>query len=71
MKQVEYKVTGMTCGGCATSVRRILGRNKAITDIEIEQWENRVVVTYDESQTNDQVIIDTIQRLGYKAEVKQ
>jgi copper chaperone CopZ len=71
MRQVEYKVTGMTCGGCAASVTRVLRRNKAITDIEVEQWENRVVVTYDEGQTNDQTIIETIERLGYKAEVKQ
>jgi copper chaperone CopZ len=70
MKTVEYKVTGMTCGGCAQSVKRVLSRNKAITDIEVEQMENRVVVTYDEAQTNDQTIIDTINRIGYKAELR-
>ena len=71
MKAVEYKVTGMTCGGCAASLTRVLGRNKAVKEINVEQWENKVVVTYDEALTNDQVIIETISRLGYKAEVKQ
>jgi copper chaperone CopZ len=71
MKQVEYRVTGMTCGGCAASVTRVLSRNKGIKDIEVQQWENKVVLTYDEALTNDDVIIETISRLGYKAEVKQ
>ena len=71
MKTVEYFVTGMTCGGCASSVRRVVSRNKGVTDIEVENMENRVVVTYDESQLDDQTIIDQINRLGFKAEVKQ
>ncbi len=71
MKTVEYNVTGMTCGGCANSVRRVVSRNKGVTDIEVENMENRVVVTYDESQLDDQTIIDQINRLGFKAAVKQ
>lgn len=71
MKTVEYVVTGMTCGGCASSVRRVVSKNQGVTDIEVENMENRVVVTYDESQLDDQTIIDQINRLGFKAEVKQ
>ena len=67
MKKVEYKVTGMTCGGCAASITRVLTRNKAISDVEVEQWENKVFVTYDQDKMNDKDIMNLIERLGYKA----
>ncbi len=71
MKTVEYNVTGMTCGGCASSVRRVVSRNKGVDDVIVENMENRVVVTYDENLVNDELIMSQINRLGFKAEVKQ
>jgi P-type Cu+ transporter len=71
MKTVEYYVTGMTCGGCASSVRRVVSRNKGVSDVEVENMENRVVVTYDENLVDDELIMSQINRLGFKAEVKQ
>ena len=71
MKKVEYKVTGMTCGGCAASVERVLRRNQGVKDVKVEHLDNRVFVTYDEAQVKDDVLLDKINRLGFKAEVKQ
>ncbi len=71
MKTVEYNVTGMTCGGCASSVRRVVSRNKGVEDVEVENMKNRVVVTYDESLVTDDLIISQISKLGFNAEVKK
>lgn len=71
MKTVEYKVTGMTCGGCASSVRRVVSRNKGVDEVIVENMENKVVVTYDENLVNDDLIMSQITRLGFQAEVKQ
>ncbi len=70
MKKVEYKVTGMTCGGCASSVSRVISRNKGVSEVDVKQMENTVFVTYDEALVNDELIISQITRLGFQAEVK-
>lgn len=71
MKEVEYKVTGMTCMGCAASVDRVLRRNAGVEDVKIEHFENRVTVKYDESLVDDEKLLSQINRIGFKAELKQ
>ncbi|BCR35813.1 heavy-metal-associated domain-containing protein [Mariniplasma anaerobium] len=66
----EYNVTGMTCQGCASSVTRVISRNKGVEDCVVRHMEGEVVVTYDESLINDEKIMSQITRLGFKAEVK-
>ena len=71
MKEVEYKVTGMSCMSCAYSVERVLRRNKGVKDVKVENFENRVFVTYDETLVDDEKLLSQINRIGFKAELKQ
>lgn len=66
----EYNVTGMTCQGCASSVTRVISRNKGVDDCVVRHMEGEVVVTYDENLIDDEKIMSQITRLGFKAEVK-
>ncbi len=70
MKKVEYKVTGLSCISCATSVERILRRNKGVSEVKVEGFENRVTVDYDEALVNDDTLLNQINRLGFKAVLK-
>jgi copper chaperone CopZ len=65
-----YNVTGMTCQGCASSVNRVISRNKGVDDCEVRQMEGEVVVTYDESLIDDEKIMSQITRLGFKASIR-
>lgn len=49
--QVEYRVTGMSCGGCARSVRSALARALPAVDVTVdhEQDKVRVVGAHDEA----------------------
>lgn len=69
MKKVEYKVTGLSCTSCAYAVERVLRRNKGVEDVKMENLENRVFVTYDESKVNDDILLTQINRIGFKAEL--
>ncbi len=71
MKKVEYKVTGMSCMSCASSVERVLRRNKGVEDVKVENLENRVFVTYDESLVDDSQLLFQINRIGFKASLKE
>lgn len=70
MKTVEYNVSGMTCTGCAGSVRRVISKNKGVDDVIVEHNQNKVIVTYDEKLVTDELVISQITRLGFKAAVK-
>ena len=69
MKTVEYKVTGMHCDGCASSVKRVLERNKAIDNALVSYENKQASIVYDETLIDDQQIISLIKKLGYEAEV--
>ena len=69
MTKTEFKVTGMTCQGCASSVKRVLLRHKSIDDVDIDQMEGKVVVSYDEKTLETSTIIELIERLSFKAKV--
>lgn len=70
MKQVTYKIAGMSCTGCVGSVKRALERQHAITEAAVSLDSNEAKVRYDESLINDEKVITLIQNLGYEAEVK-
>ena len=67
MKTTTFNVTGMTCGGCAASVKRVLLRQEAVKDVEVDYTANRVTATYDEQIINEETIMDAINKLGYQA----
>jgi len=71
MKQIEYKVTGMTCGGCAGNVKRVLERNGAVKEVVIELSTGKVVVTFDEALASKEQLQEAIQRIGYTASLVQ
>lgn len=42
---VAFKVPGMTCGGCAASVRKALGKVAGVDDVQIDLTSKDVRVT--------------------------
>lgn len=67
MEKKTYEVIGMHCISCQLGISKLLKKNKDISDVEILFGESKLVVTYDESKVNDQVVAETVARLGYKA----
>ena len=60
----------MTCQGCASSVTRVIKREKGVDDCIVKHMEGEVIVKYDPSLVNDETIMSKITRLGFRAEVK-
>lgn len=60
----------MTCQGCASSVTRVIKRNKGVDDCVVKHMEGEVTVTYDQALIDDETIMSQITRLGFKALVK-
>jgi copper chaperone len=58
-------VSGMTCGGCATAVTRVLSRVSGVTDAIVDLDRERATVIGD-ARTED--LIAAVQAAGYDAQ---
>lgn len=67
-KQVELKITGMSCAACSAKIEKRLnkidGVNKAVVNLTTE----RATVGYDNSVVKVSDLIEAIQALGYETE---
>lgn len=48
-----YTITGMTCSGCATTVKRLLSNVKGVHDAQVSLVENSAEVVREEHVTLD------------------
>ncbi len=51
--KTKYTITGMTCNGCANTVKRLLSSVKGVSDAHVSLAENTAEVTRDENVTLD------------------
>jgi mercuric ion binding protein len=64
----EIKVSGMTCGACAVSVKKSLEKTKGVKAADVSVEKGQATVVYDDSQVNEQQLRDAINKTGFKAE---
>jgi copper chaperone CopZ len=67
MIKSEYIVKGMHCVGCSRAIKKLLEKNKHIKEVNVELYESKIVITYDENYVDQKVIVDTVSRFGYQA----
>lgn len=68
-RSVSLRIEGMTCGGCAIAVRRVLTRLDGVREADVSYEQQRAVVTYDTTKVTVEQMIAAIKTLGYKAAV--
>ena len=65
--QTTLSIEGMTCGGCAASVKLHLKRTEGVTAYEVSYERTRAEVTYDTGVTTPQKIAESLaKQTGYK-----
>ena len=62
---LTLKVTGMTCGGCESAVRRVLAMIDGVTAATASHRDERVTVTYDPGKASREKIVRAIEMAGY------
>jgi copper chaperone len=65
METTVIPVKGMTCMGCVSSVKRVLGGMAGITQAEVSLEKAQAAVTYDPGKTSLQEIKTAITDAGY------
>ena len=69
METITLSVQGMTCGGCAKSVTRVLSDIQGVAQVDVDWQNGRAVVQVDTTQTAVQALVDTVEDAGFDAEV--
>jgi copper chaperone CopZ len=63
---LRLTVTGMTCGGCESAVKRALSMIDGISDVTASSGGNQVSLRYDPAKISPATIAQRIELLGYE-----
>ncbi|WP_432519147.1 heavy-metal-associated domain-containing protein [Kineococcus sp. SYSU DK006] len=66
MSTIEYRVSGMTCGHCETSVREEVEQVPGVTGIEVSAQSGTLVVTGSQP-VDDAAVLAAVEEAGYSA----
>ena len=65
MKTQQLKVTGMTCGGCTSSVTKALKAINGVADVNVSLSNSQATVQYDEMLTSPEQLKSAVIKAGY------
>lgn len=65
MKTEHLKITGMTCGGCTSSVGHALKAVNGVNDVQVSLATGEATVQFDERLTSPEQLKLEVQRAGY------
>lgn len=65
METTVIPVKGMTCMGCVSSVKRVLGNISGVSQAEVSLEKAQATVSYDAGKTSLQAIKAAITDAGY------
>ena len=63
--EVEFNVSGMTCGSCAARVQKTLGRQPGVERADVNFATERATVAFDPSQVNLDDLVAAVGKSGY------
>ena len=65
MQTETLKVTGMTCGGCTSTVARTLKSMPGVDDVNVSLSAGEATVQYDEQVTSPDQMKSAVEGAGY------
>ena len=68
MENITLSVGGMTCGGCAASVKRALENVAGVAEVSVDLAENCAKIAFNPTQTNEIALRQAIENAGFDAE---
>lgn len=71
LKSQQFRVTGMDCGSCASTVEVALQQLKGVTKVSVSFATEKVKLFYDPDLILEQAIYERIIALGYKVEIPE
>lgn len=70
-KQIELKITGMSCAACSAKIERKLSKTEGILNASVNLATEKASVSFEPSKLKTSDITHIIDNLGYKAELAE
>lgn len=70
-KRVKIAIEGMHCTSCAQGIKAMLKRTPGVITAEVSFEQREAIVEYDLERTVPEKIVEAIEKMGYKAKVKE
>lgn len=67
METLNLNIGGMTCGGCARSVRTVIQSLDGVATVEVDWQAGTAVVAFDSASQNAAAIIEAVEDAGFDA----
>src|SRR3989338_3506015 len=67
----EYNIQGMHCASCALTIEGNLKKLKGVKNANVNFATQKATVEYDEQESDDQKIVETIKKSGYQAKLAE
>ena len=68
MENITLQVGGMTCCGCAATLKQVLENVSGVANADVNWAENSAAVSFDPAQTNIATLKQAIENAGFDAE---
>jgi len=65
LESVTIKIEGMSCGGCTSSVDKVLNEIDGVSQVEVTLEPGQASVQYDAARTNIDALIAAIEDAGF------
>ena len=69
--RVTLTLSGMHCESCASGIAAMLKHTDGVLKADVSYEERRASVDYDPAKTSPEKLVETIEKLGYKAAIKK
>lgn len=66
MEKTNLKISGMTCGGCVSSVNRVLSALNGVVKAEVSLEKQDAMVDYDASKVNLEQLKRAVTEAGFE-----
>ena len=66
METRTYKVEGMTCGGCTSSLERLLNAEEGVEKASASHEQNNCTITFDPEKLSEQRIAEIVDQAGFE-----
>jgi len=65
MNEIQLSVTGMTCGGCVSSVQRVLTALPGVQSAEVTLTPGQARVVYDSARVDRAALVQAVVDAGF------
>jgi len=66
MKTTTFKIEGMNCEACANTIKKLVEKEPGVREADVSFDERSARILYDPQSVEEERLVDTIQKPGFR-----